>query len=227
VTDEADPRLRMRPIGGLLLLAGAMGAVFATFAAYGVLLWSGLAGRPATGPPVQLTFRGCPEAIPIVEARLADMGLAATVAPTDEGFTVSATLPADPTVAASVPGTLARPGRVEILSGDTVLATNADVAEAEPRLDLRMASYALVRFKPDAVPRIVAAVRADPAGHLVLRLDGADVGTQPNADPIAKGELEFAPRTDDDAVRMRAIAEWAVVVDHGPLPCGVELVPSG
>jgi hypothetical protein len=217
----------MRPMGQLVLLAVAIAMVLATFAAYGVLWWSGMAGRPATGADVELVFRACPEAIPTVEGRLADMGLVATVAAAPGGFTVETVLPADPIVAASVPGTLARPGRVEIVAGDEVVATNADVTEAEPRLDLRMASFVVLRFAAPAAERLADAVRADPRGHLALRLDGVEVATQPNAAPIARGELEFAPRTDDDAVRMRAIAEWAVVADHGPLPCGVEPVPSG
>jgi hypothetical protein len=227
MTDTDDPRLAMRPIGGLVLLAFVVLAVLATFVAYGVLWWSGTAGRPATGAQVHLTFRGCPEAVPLVEGRLADMGLVSTVTATDEGFTVSTTLPSDAVVAASVPGTLARPGRVEIVAGETVLATNADVVGADPRLDLRMASYAVLRFAPAAADRLVDAVRADPRGQLTFRLDGVDVATQPNTDPIARGELEFAPRVEDDEQRMRTIAEWSVVADHGPLPCSVESVPSG
>jgi hypothetical protein len=223
VTD--DPRLKMRPIGGLLLLAGALLAVLATFVAYGVLVWAGMAGRPATGAPATLRFEGCHEAIAPMVARLEDMGLSATVRATLQGsFAFVVVLPSDPVVAASVPATLARPGHVEIASGSTVLATNADVTEAVPRLDLRMASYVVVRLSASAADRVAAAMRADPTGAVVLRVDGAEVARQRNTDPTVHGELEFAPPTDDDVLRMRTIAEWAVVLDHGPLPCSV--VPS-
>jgi hypothetical protein len=227
VTDADDPRLRMRPIGGLLLLAGALLAVLATFVAYGWLWWSGLTGRPATGEQAVLAFEGCHEAIAPITARLGDMGLAPTVTAHEGRFQVQVVLPADPAVAASIPATLARPGRVEVLSGDTVLATNADVVEVVPRLDLRMASYAVLRLSEAATARVVTAVRADPTGHLTLKVDGVEVAIQPNGTPIAKGELEFAPPTDDDERRMRTVAEWAVVLDHGPLPCPVVPVPSG
>jgi len=227
VTEEGDPRLKMRPIGGLLLLAGALGAVIATFVAYGWLWWSGMTGRPATGDAVVLTFEGCHEAIPLITERLADMGLTPTFTGHERLFSVEVVLPADPVVAASVPDTLARPGVVEVRSGDTVLATNADVMEAVPRLDLRMASFVVLRLSSGATDRVVEAVRADPTGHLSLVVDGVEVATQPNTTPIAKGEVEFAPPVDDDETRMRTVAEWSVVLDHGPLPCKVVPVPSG
>jgi hypothetical protein len=225
--DPEDPRLKMRPIGGLVLLAGALVAVLLTFAAYGGLVWSGMRGRPAAGPEAVLRFEGCHEAIgPMVE-RLEDMGLTATVRPAERSFAFLVVLPSDPAVAASVPATLAKPGKVEITAGGTVLATNVDVTEAVPRLDLRMASYVVVRLSPAAADRVAAAQNADPGGALTLRVDGTEVATQRNSDPTARGELEFAPRTDDDAVRMRTIAEWAVLLDHGPLPCPVVPAASG
>lgn len=228
---QDDPRLQMRPWRGLVILAVPLVAIVATFVAYAVLVRAGLTGRPASGEAVELRFLACREASAPIVARLADMGLDAKVAPSPGGFTVKVVLPSDPAVAASIPITLVSPGHLEVRAGDDVLATNVDVVSAEPRLDLRMASYVVLRLAEAAAQRVTDAVRASPRGVLTLRIDGVDVATQQNTTPIARGEVEFAPHVDDDAVRMRTIAAWAVVFDHGPLPCVVALfeqpAPSG
>jgi hypothetical protein len=224
MADPDDPRLKMRPWVGLLILVVPIVAVVATFIAYGVLVSAGLTGRQERGADVELRLLACEEAVGPIVARLADMGLEAKTRPVPGGFVLTYAPPADPEVAASIPATLVRPGKVEILWGAHRLATNAQVVSAEPRLDLRMASFVVVRLDRGAAVRIQDAVVSDPQGSLTLRIDDVDVAEQPNATPLAEGEVEFAPRTDDDQLRMRTIAEWAVLLDHGPLPCPVEIV---
>lgn len=211
----------MRPLVGLAILVLPIAGVVATFIAYAVLVSAGLTGRQGRGEEIELRFLACEEAVAPIVARLSDMGLDAKTRPVPGGFVLEVAPPDDEAVAASIPATLVRAGKLEVLSGADLLATNADVVAAEPRLDLRMASYVVLRLTPEAASRVTSAVRADPGGSLTLRLDDVDVAQQPNGTPLARGEVEFAPHTDDDVVRMRTIAEWAVVLDHGPLPCPV------
>lgn len=233
MADPDDPRLRMRPLVGLAILVVPIIGVFATFIAYAVLVSAGLTGRQERGEEIELRFLACEQAIDPIVARLADMGLDAKTRPVAGGFALSVAPPKDDEVAASIPATLVRAGKMEVLSGADLLATNADVVAAEPRLDLRMASFVVLRLSAEAAGRVTSAVRADPRASLTLRVDDVDVAQQPNGTPLAPGEVEFAPNTDDDVLRMRTIAEWAVVLDHGPLPCPVEIVekksrdPSG
>jgi hypothetical protein len=233
MADPDDPRLRMRPLVGLAILVVPIVGVVATFVAYAVLVSAGLTGRQARGEEIEIRFLACEEAIAPIVGRLADMGLDAKTRPVPGGFVLKVAPPEDAEVARSIPATLVRPGKMEVWSATEPLATNADVVAAEPRLDLRMASYVVVRLDADAAERVKNAVRADPRGFLTLRLDDVEVARQPNATPIAQGEVEFAPPTDDDEERMHTIAEWGVILDHGPLPCPAEIVekegrePSG
>lgn len=224
MADPDDPRLKMRPLVGLAILVVPIVGVIATFVAYGVLVSAGLTGRQARGGDVELRLLACEEAIAPIVGRLADMGLEAKTRPVPGGFVLNYAPPADAAVAESIPRTLVRHGKMEILWGKHLMATNAHVVSAEPRLDLRMASYVVVRLDTTAAMRVKDTVESDPRGWLTLRIDDVDVAEQPNATPLAEGEVEFAPKTDDDEVRMRTIAEWAVLLDHGPLPCPVEIV---
>jgi len=224
MADPNDPRLKMRPLVGLAILVVPIVGVLATFVAYGVLVRAGLNGRQARSEDVELRLLACEEAIDPIVARLADMGIEAKTRPVPGGFVLKYAPPADAAVAASIPATLVRPGKMEINWGRHLMATNAQVTSAEPRLDLRMASYVVLRLNPSAALRIKDTVHNDPHGSLTLRIDDQDMAEMPNSTPIAEGEVEFAPRTDDDEERMRTIAEWAVVLDHGPLPCPAEIV---
>lgn len=220
--DPDDPRLQGRPLIGLLILALPILGVFVVMIAYVVMWGLGTSGRSASGEVAQLRFEACAEARAPIEARLADMGLTiASGSDTDTGFTLSVRLTGDAAVDAALPAVLSSPGALEVRGDRTILATNDDLTDASVRLDLFMVSYVLLRLEESAAQRIKRHVRADPSGRLELWIDGESAGWQSNQNPVAIGELEFSPEISDEQARMRAVAAWAVVLDHGPLPCPV------
>lgn len=222
--DPDDPRIRnARPGWALVILAAPVVLLVFVATAYAVLLGFGLAGRAAGGEHRTVSFRACPDARPVIEARVADVGLTdAVFADVPGGFTLSATLPADPAVADALPATLARPGHLEVRHGDEVLLTDADVVDAGVRLDMVMIPSTLLRLSPEAARRVTAWREAHhPDGVLEYVLDGAVIGTQQAQYPVEPGELEIAPEGLPDRERMQVAAEWSVVIDHGPLPCPV------
>jgi hypothetical protein len=221
---ELDPRVKnARPMWALAILTLPLIGFVLTVAAYVVMVSLGLAGRPATGDRVTLVFAGCPAARPLVEARVADMGLPATWSDAAAGFRAELQLPPDPLAAEGVPAALAAPGVFEVRGGDEVLATHADVIDASVRLDLSMTPTTLVRLSPDAAQRVKVWVRAHPSGRLDFVLDGERIGGQSAMDPVAIGEVEISPPIKENQQRMLKTAAWSVIVDHAPLPCPVSV----
>ena len=219
-----DPRIPSRPLWGLAILTLPILGIFVMFIAYGVMWGLGLSGRQAAGEPVTLTFEGCPEARPLLEARLADMGLSGEWTSTASQIQVTAALTGDPEVDANIPDTLASPGALEIRADGEVVATNANVTEASVRMDLFMVPYVLLHLDPPAADRVRDFVRADPEGKVRFWVDGQEIGWQSNSNPVAKGDLEINPAIPDELERMHAVAAWSVTLDHGPLPCTVHAV---
>ncbi|MEQ1566354.1 MAG: hypothetical protein ABMA64_12005 [Myxococcota bacterium] len=218
--DPADPRLPSRPLWGLLLLSLPVVGVVFTAAAYGAMWAMGLRGRAADGPEVWWAVDGCPEAAAVVDARVRDVGLEPIGAPTPGQLHLR--LPADPAVAAALPVTLTRPGKLEIRGGGEPLAGPEDVTSASPRMDLMMVPVVLVTVTPAAADRVTAWVRAHPGGRLDFLVDGEPVGWQSSQNPLPKGEYEIAPALADGPERWAAVAAVSVVADH-PLPCPVTL----
>lgn len=222
--DPEDPRLKQRPIWGLLILALPVVGVAVTFVLYAGMLWLGLSGRGASGDPIVLAFDACPEARPLLAARLQDMGLTdAAFEAQGDGVMITLTPTGDAEVDAQLPETLAMPGALQIRGGDLLLGTNADLIDATVRLDLMMTPSVLLRLKPPAAERLKDHVRSDPGGQLRFLVDGVQIGTQSNRNSVAVGELEIASLDHPgDRALMRAVAAWSVVLDHGPLPCAVQ-----
>lgn len=220
--DPDDPRLQGRPLWGLAILSLPIFGVIAVSLAY-VVMWSlGLSGRSASGAQAEIVFEGCADARAPIEARIADMGLSPTSwREVPGGFAVQTQLTGDPEVDARLPETLTLPGALQIRAGDQILATHEDLTDASVRLDLFMVSYVLLRLRDEAAQRIKRHVRAEPMGKLWLWVDGQRVAWQANQNPVAVGELELSPEISDEQERMYAVAAWAVVLDHGPLPCPV------
>lgn len=226
--DPDDPRLKQRPIWGLVILTLPIVGIVLVFLLYGAMWALGMSGRAARGPRAELAFDACAEARPLLEARVADMGLADTRwRDTPGGFAVELTLTGDPEVDARLPDTLAMPGALEVLGEGEVLATSADITDAGVRLDLLMVPSVLLKLRDEAAQRVKDHVRAHPGGELRFRVDGVDVGGQSNLEPVAVGDLELAPDgfdTSKDRELMHTVAAWSVVLDHAPLPC--EVTPS-
>jgi len=229
---EDDPRIPTRPLFGFILVLMPIVGVFLVTIAY-VVMWSlGLAGRSAQGEEVTWRFSGCEAALPLLEARLDDVGLSATWTSTSGGYTVTTQLTGDETVDEGLPAMLTTPADLEIRAGDQVLATSADVTDASVRMDIFMVPFVLLKVDEDAAERIKVHVRQDPEGKMAFHVDGRKIGWQSNANPVAIGELEVNLELEgDEKDRMQAVASWSVTLDHGPLPCSVtfrgETVPVG
>lgn len=221
-----DPRL-VRPSWGCLLFGVPIVAVIATFAAYAWLFASGMLGRPAQGDTVEVVFRSCAEARPIVERRVAAMGLAdASFEPREAGFALVATLPEDPDVAASIPGTLATPGHfaIKAVEDGRVLVDDDGIASAGVRADLSMSPVTLVRLTDAATEELYAWVNERKEGRVALFLDDVEVWSQSNLKPMTAGELEIPPSAVDDKARMELAASRAIALGDGPLPCPVRVM---
>lgn len=220
--DPNDPRLKgMRPAWGLAILTLPIVGVVIVAVGYGSLFLSGTRGRAADGPRVEWTFEGCPEARPLIEARVADMGLEAAFGDAPGGFVAELVLPGDPEVAAGVPATLTMPGALEVRGANELLVTNADLTDASVRVDLLMYPSTLLRLTPEAAERVKKHVRDLPKGELLFYVDGVRAGRQDNQNPVSVGEIELGLDEGDDKTRMHRAAALSVVLDHGPLPCPV------
>ncbi|MCB9686127.1 MAG: hypothetical protein H6735_13890 [Alphaproteobacteria bacterium] len=222
--DPDDPRLKTRPIWGLaILVLPIIGVVFVSLA-YVVMVSLGLQGRTASGAPMEIELAACDEARDVVAARLDEMGYAARLESSPGGLMARMDGPEDPEVRESLPTTLATPGLLEVRGGERVLASPEDVVDASVRLDAMMTGSTLIHLTSGAADRVRAWVRESPTGQLDFFVDGERVGGQRN-DAVTAGEVEIAPPIDDDAKRLRAVAHWAIVIDH-PLPCRVTVVSS-
>ncbi len=230
--ESPDPRHPTRPLLGMaLVLMPVLGVIVVTLA-YVVTFGFGVAGRQARGSEITWRFSGCPEARPLLEARLADVGLQADWSDERGGFLVTTQLTGDPAVDAGLPATLTTPGDLEIRAGRTVLGTTDDVTDASVRMDLFMVPYVLLSLDDDAAQRVKENVRADPQGKMTFHVDGEKIGWQSNTNPVSVGKLEVNLEMDgDERARMHAVASWSVVLDHAPLPCRVtfegEVAPAG
>ena len=220
-SERLDPVLTPRPASAFLLLPVL--AIPAVFAAWGLFLWTGLGGRPATGAVVTLRATACPEAGPLLASRSADMGLPGAWQPTSDGFALATTLPVDAIAAAEVPRTLALPGALTVRGPDgAALLRNDGLRSAEVRLDVTLSAGALLRLTDAADAAVTEAVLAAPDGRLTFQIDGADVGIQ-LAREVTHGELEIWLTDGTDRDRMNRVAAWGVALDHGPLPCAVQI----
>jgi len=231
VSGDDDPRIPTRPLWGILLVLIPIVGVIAVAIAYAVTWGFGMAGRAARGETVTWRFSGCEAARPLLEDRLADVGLDGTWASAANGYTVTTRLTGDESVDQSLPATLTTPAALEVRGGDEVLATSEDVTDASVRMDLFMVPSVLLSLDPPAAERVKEHVRAVPDGKMTFHVDGERIGWQSNTNPVAVGELEINLDLEgDEQARMRAVASWSVILDHGPLPCPVafrgETVPG-
>lgn len=219
----------MQPRKGALLLLIPAALVVLTFVLYTAMLALGLYGRPADGDRVRMAFAGCPEAAPVVQARVAFMGLGdPRLVERADGFDLEVTLPSDVGVARSIPGTLTAPGRLEAVrrdAPDRVLFTEAEVASAAIRQDLTLIPWTVLTLTDAGVAALGAYVQEDREGRVHYRMDGVEIGSVSNLKG-ATPEVELTPALEDDRARMEAAAARAVVLDSGPLPCSLSVVTA-
>jgi hypothetical protein len=134
---------------------------------------------------------------------------------------VTATLPAEPDVAARIPSTLAAPG---VLRGtrehqpDVEMLSNADVVQSAMRQDITLMPWTVLTLTDEAQQRLLAFVMEKRDGKVTYTLDGQVVGTVSNLKG-APHELELSPVGTDDRDRMHKAAERTAILHGGPLPC--------
>lgn len=224
MTDAQDTRIPTSG-AGCFLLAMPPVAVVLVFIAYGVLLFFGISGRPADGETVDIAIRTCPEAQAVLAARAEMIGVVPSFTPTEDGFRITVTLPSDEVVAASIPGTLAERGLLEVRAEDgTLLVDSEGVADAGIRMDLMMTPTTFVAFTDEAHERLRAHMKANRNGKLSVTVDGAEVAVVSNRMDLGPGELEILPSAENEEARMRLSARRGVVLGEGPLPCDAEVL---
>lgn len=224
---DLQPPTRERGTLGILLLAVPVVAIAIVGTAYVVMFWFGLAGRPADSGAVRLSYRGCAEAAPIVDRRLAAMGLDRLGGdPTPDGFDVVTRLIGDAHAAAFVPALLAAPGRFEVRGQPEgeVLLTEADVAESSPEMRFLDAPHARVLLRPEGQKRFDAWQLAHPDGHVEVRFDGVKVADWKNTPPLVSAELSVDKIDGSARERIDLAAALPIALGSGPLPCPVTLV---
>lgn len=223
--DDEEEIIGTAPRRGCLLFTIPVLLGFGLVGGYLALFVAGVYGRPADGPRVSLTYRGCAEAEVRVRARIDRMGLGdpRPVAVTD-GFGFEVTMPADVRVAAAIPATLARPGTFQIVTtpaGEVVLdghidGTSVHVGAGDP--------VTLVRLDDFGTRTLRDHMQAHPEGKVAWKVDGEVIGTRSNLPAEARGQLELEIITTEDLAEAVALAaERDVILGEGPLPCEVTL----
>jgi hypothetical protein len=216
---EAFRRFTAAPLLFALLLLLATGALAALV----------VRGGQAAGPRARMGFTGAcaAEAAPFIAARAAAIGLGAPEqALAGDRVELTATLPGLPDDLTHIPALLARPGRLRIGPAEAPLATEADLASAEVRLDEGGLPYAWVSFKADAALRLDEAFAAAHSGSTPITIDGVVVADRPNNALEQAGLRIITQAAMPSRDRMRVAADQAIILSHGPLPCALQVGPA-
>jgi hypothetical protein len=225
---DIEPLMKQARPGWALVFLAAPIAFFALVVVLYAGMWSvGMQGRAAEGGPFDLTVAACPEAVPVLEARLRDVGLPAQVEALGAGrYLVHTARTGRDDVDGALPEALVQPGRFALTYEGRELFDNRGISEATFRLDGMMDMWLLLRLTDAGTDAVVEAVRGSrPGDRLIFVIDGAEVALQPTQRSVQRGEVEGIPLADmDQKTRMRLIAEWSMQIDH-PLPCPVSLDP--
>lgn len=213
----------LKPSRGVFILLVPLITVLIVLVLYAGTWIVAIQGRAADGERVTLTWRACEGVEEVLRHRVAAIGLGEPVLQRD-GDTVSltATLPADPVIAASIPGTLAERGWLEARVGDQVLFDSSHVTGGSIRQDLTLIPWTVVQLDAHAEQQLQQAVEANREGEVVYFLDDHRIGRISNL----KGwgpEIELqAEGAANDLERMHLTAARSVVIGSGPMPCALE-----
>lgn len=210
-----------RPGWALVILAAPVALFIAVVVLYVGMVSLGLQGRAAEGAPIEVVVETCPEALPVLEARLADVGLPFEAREEGGGrYRVLTTGTGRADVDEALPSALLAPGRFALTYEGRELIDNDGVDEATYRLDGMMDMWLLLDLDDEATDTVTEAVRSSkPGDRLDFLVDGVMVAMQPTHRSVQRGEVEGIPVDEmDQKTRMRRIAEWSMQIDH-PLPC--------
>lgn len=191
-----------------------------------LLVWR---GGVATGPRLAIALQGecAAEALPTIEQRIASMGLGdPEVATVAGGVSVIVTLPGQDVghEQATIPRTLGRAGVLSVLDGETPLAEAITIEGAGLQLDENGVAMAVVELPRETARQIGTYVHDHPDGVLTILLDGEVVAQRPNTALLETTELRIIGEQTAPRDRMRAAADQIIVLQHGPLPCDLDVV---
>ena len=199
------------PVGASLFIIGS----------YFVMIVIGAMGSTPTGDRVRMSFATCPEAMPLIEARVAAMGLGDP--DTQQGadqLTITATFPENPDVAASIPDTLSAPGRFEIRpEGSTdVIVDNSHIVEVTLTLERLGDPLTIIRLGQDGARRLREHMEAEREGAIVVWIDDDLVVTRMNQPAVLEGLIDLRPHQATREADIATAAERRVRLGY-PLPC--------
>lgn len=224
----SDPEQNIRPRAGCWILAVPIVIAVLLVGSYGAIFLLGVQGRAPEGPVARMSFSGCDEAEPVIRARVEEMGLGDPQweAPSG-GFALTARLPAWQGATDQIPATLTAPGefaaRAGPDAGGRVLASDEDIASATMRLDFAATPSTAVRLGPTAAREVTRWMDEEPQGVTSLWLDGEHIGTRDN-DPDTPGDrFTLEPASEERQAIIQQAAAWAVILNHGALPCPVQV----
>lgn len=213
----------------LPLLFGAL--LMVSVLTLGVLVYRGFSPQ---GERLSMRLEGAcaAEARPVIEARIATVGLGApeVVLEGERVLRVTATLPGqDPDQErTAIPRLLSRRGWFGVRAkgkgkgegeGEGELVSGEAVVGATLQLDESGVAMAVVTLEEAVARALSAHVLADPGGALTLWLDGELLAERPNTARIVGTELRILGSEGAPRARMAAAAAQVVVLQSGPLPC--------
>lgn len=217
-----------RPRTGCIFVIIPVGFAGAILVAYLVLFGFGSMGFDARGDRVRMAYDTCPDARPLIEARVDMMGLGEARTFEDGGhWVVEATLPATP-AADTIPATLARRGDFAIRAGDAVsdpvVIDHGVVDKAAFSLKEMGNPLVVVTLNQEGHETLEAHMEAHNDGQISMWVDTERVVVRPNDPPFRRTQIDIRAEGPDGQDNMRRAVDWAMLMTHGPLPCEAELV---
>ncbi|TVQ88725.1 MAG: hypothetical protein EA397_16140 [Deltaproteobacteria bacterium] len=219
-----------RPGWGCFFFSAPLAFALLIAAAYGVLFGAGMLGASADGERVTITFETCPEAQPLLSARVDHMGLGDPEwTERSSRLSLTATLPGTE-IAEHIPPTLARPGGFTLRTGpareDPILLDHRALQSAEFSLKELGNPLVLLRLTASARTELIAHMESAPDGHISIWVDDELVLSRPNDPPFRRDEIDVRAEGADGRDNIRRAVDWAMLMTFGPLPCPTRLVQT-
>jgi len=175
-------------------------------------------GGDATGERVLIEFdSACADAAqPLIAARAEQIGLGDPGWPSSAVLTAS--LPELTDARSTIPALLARQGLFSLTNEEgTEVLDNTAIEEIAIDLDNAGMPNTLIKLRPHAL----ASIGDSTAEYLTPSIDGEARAANRRTAIQNEGFVTLDSGTGRTADRMRKAADWAIILEHGPLPCPV------
>ncbi len=240
MSEELDETYKRRTLGGVLMLVIPAVTIAIVLFIYLGFVVAGQKGHEPTGAETLLTYQACEEARPLIEQRLAHIGLEdAVVEDAPGGFTIATTLPEDARSAATIPQDLALPGTFAVRPlatptgepGEAFL-TESDIEFATVVQAFLDTPYAMIQLDDEGIKTLRDHMKAHAQEFLSLSVNGQHVTLRKNMPAEEDGQLQLHLSTNPngseatDLDKLYYAASAAMSLEYGPLPCDVRLVGS-